>query len=806
MAGDATLRIDDGAAAGTPRTSAAGGRERAGWVFVGYCLIQAVLVVVGAWAPFPAGGVACLAMVAVGVAVLGISVARRRPARVVGWWLVAAGAASLLAAHVTTSALDGVVAANSVVTVSAIPFALATIPLIGVGLAVLGHRPGTAGALDALDAAMVAAAVLLLSWLAVTNSVTPARSGLTIATFLLPFGVIAVFGTAMKLIMSRGLSSVPVVILELAIAALIASTLLVLLPSIHTSTVTGTREAKVVWAVSGALLGAAGLYPTFGRATGPRRPADDDLPVWRIVAFALITILVPLALAFDLLNRSARFNHSLAGVAGPTTAAIGLLLLLLARLAVTARQSHRQAAVLRQRTGELTLSLERQESLQRELSYRATHDPLTTLANRIVLGHHLQQALDRTGADGTTHALLLLDLDGFKDVNDTYGHPTGDELLTAVAGRLQQVTPSGGLIARLGGDEFAMLLEVDGQAEATALGHRILDTLRPALHADGEELFVSASIGLLIIDTGYGSTSPSDALRDADLSLYAAKNAGKNRIVAFTPQLRADRLEKAGIALGLRHALTQNDICLHYQPVIDLTTGTPVAVEALARWQPADGPPIPPDRFIPVAEATGLIATLGQHILRTACADGSRWHAAHGTAVAVNISGHQLADPGFTDTTTRALHDAGLPPTGLILELTESCLIDTSSERAGLKHLRALQASGVRIAIDDFGTGYSSLSYLATLPVDIVKLDRAFAHPRDDTTGESNWAYTGAILDLIASLGLTAVTEGIETPEQDHALRTLGCRYVQGYLYARPQPADGIDRILRDRPASPPQL
>ncbi len=206
-----------------------------------------------------------------------------------------------------------------------------------------------------------------------------------------------------------------------------------------------------------------------------------------------------------------------------------------------------------------------------------------------------------------------------------------------------------------------------------------------------------------------------------------------------------------------------------------------------------------------MAEATGLIATLGQHILRTACADGSRWHAAHGVAVAVNISGHQLADPGFTDIAIRALDDAGLPAGGLILELTESCLIDTTSERAGLGHLRALQAIGVRIAIDDFGTGYSSLSYLATLPVDIVKLDRAFTQPLDDVaTAEPNWAYTGAILDLIASLGLTAITEGIETPEQDHALRRLGCRYVQGYLYARPQPAAAIDRILHDGLTPPP--
>ena len=798
MAGEATPQIGDGPMAWAP-TSRRQRRTRRAWsIFLAYCLIQTVLTAFAWTMPFPASGLVSLAVVAAGTTALVTAIVRRRPSRTAGWWLLAAGATALLAAHIVTGAIDGLTATATVVTVPGVPVALASIPLLGAGLALLGRRPGTAGIMDALDASMVAAAVLLLAWLAVTNSVTPSRSGLTIAAFVLPFGVIAVFGSAVKLVMSGGVSTGPLVLVVAAVATLIGSTMLVLLTAVHDATVAGTRDSKALWAASGALLGGAGLHPSFNRAIRHQRPSETDLSAWRIIVFACITVLVPLALAVDLLNRSTTFDHTLAGVAGPTAAAIALLLLLLARLAVTARISHRQAAVLRQRTGALTLAVEQQRKLQQELTYRATHDPLTALANRIMLADRLKQVLARDRSGATIGALLMVDLDGFKDVNDTYGHPTGDQLLAAVADRLRAITPPGGLIARVGGDEFAMLLEVTGAAEATAVGHAILGTLRPPLRVDGQELFISASIGLLVIDAALGAISPSDALRDADLSLYAAKSAGKNRIARFTEQLRAQRMETASIAAGLRHALTHDDITLHYQPVIDLDTGATVALEALARWHPVGGASVPPDRFIPVAEAAGMINALGEHLIRTACSVGSSWYADWGVAVTVNISGQQLKDPGFTDIVNRALTDYGLAADGLILELTESSLIDTAPDCGEHAHLRMLQAAGVRIAIDDFGTGYSSLSYLSDLPVDIVKIDQAFAHRASggDATTEQNWAYTGAILHLIASLGLTAITEGVETAEQDRALRRLGCRYAQGYLYARPQSADDIDRVL----------
>jgi len=438
-----------------------------------------------------------------------------------------------------------------------------------------------------------------------------------------------------------------------------------------------------------------------------------------------------------------------------------------------------------------------QEALQHQLAHRALHDPLTGLPNRIVLAERLEWALGRAGND--SQAVLLIDLDRFKDINDTFGHPAGDDILVNVSRRLRTAAPADAVVARLGGDEFAMLVEaVPDQRQALAQAERIVEAIRRPFVIDGQQMYLSTSIGLVTIEPGRRPMSPTDALRDADFALYAAKEAGKNRVVPFDPRLRAYRMDRVRLGTGLRHALDHGDLLVHYQPIIDLATGRMVGVEGLARWQLPDGEVISPAEFIPVAEETGLINAVGARVLRQACRDGRRWQDTHGVFVSVNVSGRQLDDPGFADMVISTLADCGLAPASLVLELTESSLIDSRPDHQGWTQLKRLRKYGVRTAIDDFGTGYSSLSYLSQLPMDIVKLDKSFTQSRSDpAVARSGWAFTGAILEAIASLDRKVIAEGVETPEQAKALSDLRCSFAQGYLYSRPVPATDVDQMLK---------
>jgi diguanylate cyclase (GGDEF)-like protein len=437
------------------------------------------------------------------------------------------------------------------------------------------------------------------------------------------------------------------------------------------------------------------------------------------------------------------------------------------------------------------------EALQHQLAHQALHDPLTGLPNRIVLAERLESALGR--ADGNSQAVLLLDLDRFKDVNDTFGHPAGDDILVHVSRRLLTAAPADAVVARLGGDEFAILVEaVRDQRQALAQAERIVEAVGKPYALDGHQMFLSTSIGLVTIEPGQRPMSPTDALRDADFALYAAKEAGRNRVVPFEPQLRLDRQERVRLGTGLRYAVDHGDVLVHYQPIIDLATGRIAGVEALVRWRLPDGEVISPTEFIPVAEETGLINALGARVLRLACQEVARWRNAQEVFVSVNISGRQLDDPGFADLVIATLADCGLPPASLMLELTESILIGTRPHEQSWLQLERLHKHGIHMAIDDFGTGYSSLAYLSQLPIDIVKLDKSFTQNRSDPAlARSGWAFTGAILEAIASLDRKVIAEGVETPEQAKTLSDLRCSFAQGYLYSRPVPASAIDQLLQ---------
>jgi diguanylate cyclase len=330
-----------------------------------------------------------------------------------------------------------------------------------------------------------------------------------------------------------------------------------------------------------------------------------------------------------------------------------------------------------------------------------------------------------------------------------------------------------------------------------SLADRIRRDIAGPLDADGHEIVVTVSVGLFLSEPGE-RISASTALSGADMAMYAAKGHGRNRVVAFEPDLRQDRLDGSWVSMGLRQALVDDEFSIQYQPIVELSTGRVVAVEALLRWTRQDGQDIAPDTFIPIAEESGTISLLGAWALRSACSDAARWYRDYGVAMSVNVSGRQLDERGFADMVIQLLADTGLPGRALILELTETTLVSLSSTAPASAQLRLLREQGIRIAIDDFGTGYSSLAYLSRLPVDIVKLDRAFtAKPLPDAPQDpQDWEFIHTIIQMIESLGLQTIAEGIETQPQADVLRHFNCLLAQGYLFSAPVDAETVSLRL----------
>jgi diguanylate cyclase (GGDEF)-like protein len=420
------------------------------------------------------------------------------------------------------------------------------------------------------------------------------------------------------------------------------------------------------------------------------------------------------------------------------------------------------------------------------------------VANRTLLTDRSDVAVARASRTGTTPAMVLLDLDGFKDVNDTMGHSAGDELLRAVAARLLLQVRPGDTVARFGGDEFAVLVEdCASPDDALDLAHRLLAATSEPVEIDERELRVTASVGVVVHTDQDGG----ELLRCADLAMYAAKRRGKNTVVLFEPAMRAMTEERVQLTAELRTAVADGQMAVAYQPVVDLQTEEVVGFEALARWIHPERGTIPPLTFIPLAEDSGAILELGRHVLALACAQVHEWSRRAGRrfVISVNVSGRQLADPGFTTDVRHVLALSGLPAEQLVLEITETTVIeDVAAARTRLAGLRRL---GLRIAIDDFGTGYSSLSYLRNLPVDILKIDKSFV---DDDTSQHGGELLAGVVALGSALALETLGEGIETSRQLQRLRAAGCQQGQGYHFARPLfPAD-VEQLLGDLHPSVP--
>jgi diguanylate cyclase (GGDEF)-like protein/PAS domain S-box-containing protein len=434
-----------------------------------------------------------------------------------------------------------------------------------------------------------------------------------------------------------------------------------------------------------------------------------------------------------------------------------------------------------------------QRRAEAQLRHLAFHDPLTGLANRSLFFARLGDAIWRVRESGMRHryAVLFVDLDRFKIVNDSLGHGVGDELLVAVAGLLGGCVRPGDTVARLGGDEFAMLLErVNGAEEAAAVADRLQRALAGSIRLAEHEVYTTASIGIALGETTY--ERPEEVLRDADSAMYRAKELGKARHHLFDPSMLARAVSLLKLETDLRRALERHEFALVYQPMVELATGRAVGLEALVRWDHPERGRVNPTDFIGVAEDTGMIGPLGDWVIGEACRQAAAWLALGalplGASVAVNLSAKQLARPGLDATIERALDAAGLPAERLELEITESVLMDNPEAAAAA--LRRLRGRGMRIAIDDFGTGFSSLGYLARLPIDKLKIDRVFVSRL--ASGAPDQAVVRTIVALGASLGMEVVAEGVESEEQRMILSALGCTRAQGFLFARPLEASEV--------------
>jgi diguanylate cyclase (GGDEF)-like protein/PAS domain S-box-containing protein len=428
------------------------------------------------------------------------------------------------------------------------------------------------------------------------------------------------------------------------------------------------------------------------------------------------------------------------------------------------------------------------KALEEQLEHQALHDPLTDLPNRLLFMDRLEHALARTERREESIAVLFLDLDNFKLINDSFGHAVGDRLLLQVADRLDICMRPQDTVARFGGDEFTILVEDDAQvADATLVAKRIIDKLQAPFALLGQEVFVTASIGIALSNGTLGRRNLVDELlRDADVAMYRAKAASKASYAVFEPSMMADAVEQLQLVNDLRRAVEHDEFVLHYQPRVELSSGKVVGMEALLRWKHPERGLVWPDDFVSVAEEMGLIIPIGREVIAEVCQQAHGWHQQYHRdpplLMSVNISARQLQESNFAEDITQALQEFGVDPSAFELEITESVVMgDQDDISAKLNELKGL---GVRLAIDDFGTGYSSLSYLRHLPVETLKIDKSFIsglgrNPKDRLIAS-------ATISLAQALGLAVVAEGVETARQAMELRKLGCDLAQGNYFAKP--------------------
>lgn len=677
------------------------------------------------------------------------------------WTLILIGNACFLIGDVCVSLLLHVFHSEAYPNIGDI-FYVSGYPCIAVGLVMLlrsrGESRDTGGVIDGF---IIATSIGVLLWVffveptALDNTLPVFERLITVAY---PAGDLLLIAIGAQLAVRQVRRQAPYWILSVALVVLLVADLGYLYQSLYTVYAEGD-PVDFGWWISYALFVAVLLHPNVGEIAAAPTKATPRLSPRRIVLLSLVTMAAPLTIGA---RSMAGATLQLPVLLGGTVVLFGLVV---ARLVVMARE------------------LEASRTL---LLHEATHDGLTGLGNRTLFSDQVEQAL----SSGVPVAVLCLDLDDFKMVNDSLGHPAGDVVLQVVGERLLSLLRPGDAVARLGGDEFAMLVSGPDAATGGAVAQRALSAIRLPIGLsgpDGHTVHTNVSVGVAHSNS---DSSVEALLRDADIAMYLAKQSGKGHHEIFQPGMRQDMIDRLELRIDLGEALARNEFVLHYQPIVEVSTGRPVGVEALLRWDHPRRGRVEPMQFIPLAEETELIIPIGRWVLLEACRRAVELDPRpDGLEIAVNVSPVQLRHPGLVDDVLRALESAGLDPSRLILELTESAVI--SDIDAAAITLCELRTHGVRIALDDFGAGYASLQHLRAFPVDIVKLDRSFVV----NSLEHDSTVLSGLIEMATNLGMETVGEGIEEPSQLDMLRTLHCRYAQGFLIARPMPSDRLNEV-----------
>jgi diguanylate cyclase (GGDEF)-like protein len=592
---------------------------------------------------------------------------------------------------------------------------------------------------------------------------------------------VLLLGVMVRLVLAPGRRVISLQLLICALVTLLAADYAYAVLVLNDGYQTG-QIVDAGWMLGTVFWGASALHPSMRQVAEPVEVGEPHLSAWRLLLLAAASLMAPAVLVIQAINGQPIDIPVIA------TGCVVLFLLVIARMGGVVR--------------DLGTTLLQRRELESELERRALHDPLTGLANRILFYDRLEHALARRGEQV---AVLFLDLDDFKTVNDTFGHAAGDVVLGTVADAIRSSIRPGDTAARLGGDEFAVLLDQHTDVYGAGLvAGRLLVAVRTPTTVSGHQHSIGASIG---ISVGASGTATAEAMmREADIAMYVAKGQGKDQFNVFEVTTHEPVVRGLELRADLELAIADHQFEVHYQPIMDLATGTLVGVEALARWRHPTRGLLEPIEFIPQAESTGAIVPLGRWVLNEACRLAAHWASderSEGPVAAtrfmsVNLSAVQLLDPGFADDVASILRSSGLPPTQLVLEMTETTRLDQEAAAVTLGQLRTL---GTRLAIDDFGTGYASLSQLSRIPFDMLKIDQSFVAAL--APGSRAESLINGIVDLSRRLKVAVIAEGIEEADQLRRLRELGCTMGQGFHIAYPMPADELAAYIKDgaRPA-----
>ena len=731
-----------------------------------------------------------------GASALAMFIGALRVERRAPWFFLAGGVFFLFIAEVIWVVLDqmGLETWPSIADV----FYLLAYPLqaVAIFLLVRDRAPGR-DRTGLIDAAVITVVMALLSWVflmepyVADSSLSVLEVGISVAY---PIVDIVMLGVLTRLVTLQGSRSPAYNMLVIGLVTTLVGDVAYGYVSL-TSEYTPRGWMDATWLIMYILWGASALHPSASRISDKAEEPSGRLTRSRLILLSTAALIAPGVMLFTWMTTPNGDIH----VPEATGATAIVFILVLVRMGSMNRQIDRHRSRLHTQGRVLRAALDERNALAERLRHQAFHDSLTGLPNRALFLEKVQEALDGDAPDGGGIAVLFIDLDDFKSINDRFGHAAGDELLTSIGNRLRGALRAGDLPARLGGDEFGLLIyNVETEDVARTVAKRILASLNTPFSLVGNGVPVKASVGVSLNLEG---DTAQDLLRNADAAMYLAKHRGKDRYEIFDSSRDGGILEQMKLRTDFSGAIERNELVLHYQPQVDLLTNKTVGAEALIRWNHPTRKLLFPNDFIGLAEETGAIVPIGNWVLREACTQAKQWidELAPGESftISVNLSARQLADEDLVDNLAETLHVTGLDPRHLILEMTESVLIQ--DEEASLERLRQLSRFGVRIAIDDFGTGYSSLTYLQRLPAEILKIDKSFID--HILEGPEEEALAHAIVRLGETLNLVTIAEGIETVQQASRLRQLGCPYGQGYFFARPMAPEAVTAHLLEQGA-----